>query len=183
MGIIKDKYTRIRPQITDGDLILFRGTKIVSKIIQWADKSYYNHIGVVTERHGALFIVDANASGVQADRLSYRVDSYGNGCDLTIIKPYNSMEIISGAMEKLLLRSDKKTIKYDFLNGTKELFNRKIKNKLKINADENKDICSDFVSVYAMSLGMVTDEFSNLRIAFPQDYIRYRNITNTTILE
>lgn len=179
---IKEKYNLLRPEISDGDLILFHGTKIVSKIIQWCDKSYYNHIGIVTERHGALFIVDANGSGVQADRLSYRVNSYGNGCDFIIIKPHNSKENISDAMKVLLMRSDKTTIKYDFSNGAKELYNRKFKNRFKINVDNNKDICSDFVSVYAMSLRMVTDEFSNLRIAFPQDYIRFRNISKTIII-
>ena len=49
MDII-EKYKLLRPNISDGDLILFRGTGVIAKIIQWCDKSYWNHIGIVLEK-------------------------------------------------------------------------------------------------------------------------------------
>jgi hypothetical protein len=176
METIQQKYNRLRPQIEDGDLILFHGTKALAKIIQWCDDSYYNHIGVVVEQHGALFIVDANGDGVQADRLSQRINSYKRYADFTILKPLASKDEINYAMRTLLKRSDGNTIKYDYNNGLKELFNRKFKPEFKINEDtEKRAICSSNVYQYAITLEIVTDEFKSLRIAFPQDYIRFLN--------
>ena len=148
---INDKYNLLRPQIADGDLILFHGTRLISKIIQWCDSSYYNHIGVVTERHGALFIVDASSDGVQADRLSYRINGYKNGGDFTIIKSLKSREEINLQMKILLARSDGNTIKYDYNNGSKELFNRKFKNRFKINNYDNHNICTKYVCLYSVN--------------------------------
>lgn len=179
---IKEKYNLLRPQISDGDLILVHGTGIVAKIIRNCDKSYYSHIGVVTERHGALFIVDANGNGVQADRLSYRIDAYKNNADFTILKPMANRNDIDTQMAVLLKRSDIKTIKYDFRNGIKELFNRKFKPEFKIDENDNYDICSDFVSKYAVNLGMVNEMFLRLRVAFPEDFMRYVNYKNVKII-
>lgn len=60
-------------------------------------------------------------------------------------------------------------------NGIKELLNRAFKWKLKVEADESHDICSDFVSQYQIDLNTVTEDFKQLRIAFPEDTIRYKN--------
>lgn len=169
------KYSRLRPLIKDGDLIVFHGTGIMANIIQKCDKAYYNHIGLVVEKHGALFIVDSNERGVQADRLSWRIKKYSHGGDFAIIKPMVTEKAVSSAMAIILERSDKKWIKYDFWNGAKELLNRKFGWNLKINLNENRDICSDFVSDYAVSLNMMTHAFNKLQIAFPEDYIRYAN--------
>lgn len=171
MGIL-DKYKRIRPEITNGCLVLFRGTGFVAKVIQGADSAYWNHVGVVVESNGSLFIVDANADGVQADRLSWRISKYSKG-DFTIIKPleYNVME-----MSALLKRSDDSWIKYDYKNGIKELFNRKFGMNLKIKLNDKQAICSHNVAQYAINSSIVTDGFKKLSIAYPQDYIRYLNV-------
>lgn len=173
MENINDKYKRLRQYIKDGDVVLFHGTSIVSRMIQNCDSSYYNHVGVVFEKLGALYIVDANENGVQADRLSFRINKYAPNGDFTILKPTATSEQIQQALTKILKRSDGKTIKYDFWNGFKELMNRKFKWNLKIDLDESHDICSDYVSTYQVELKMVTDEFLKLRIAFPEDYMRY----------
>lgn len=169
---IFEKYKRLRPLIKDGDLILFHGTGFIAKIIQSCDRSYYNHIGVVFEKCGALYILDANANGVQADRLSKRIEKYKDG-NFTIIKPLKTNDEIQLELTKLLKRSDEKWIKYDFYNGIKELLNRKFNWNLKINFDENHDICSDFVSQYQYNLGLYNEHYKSIRICFPQDTIRY----------
>jgi hypothetical protein len=160
--------------IKDGDLILFHGTGIIAKTIQFCDKSYYNHIGIVFDKCGALYIVDANENGVQADRLSLRINKYRNGGNFTIVKPLCDNSDIQIALSNLLKRSDAKTIKYDFWNGIKELLNRKFNFNLKVKTTESHDICSDFVSSYQLELGMLNDDFKKVRIAFPEDTIRYK---------
>ena len=171
---IQEKYQKLRPLISDGDLMLFRGNKLISKIIQTADSSYFNHVGIVIKVHDSFFIVDSNSNGVEADRLSERVSKYKRG-DLALLKPLSKRNFIDEQMSLLLTRSDRQDIEYDFINGAKELLNRRLKIKLKINNNNNRDICSDFVSSYAINLEMVNEDFKKLRVAFPQDYIRYAN--------
>jgi len=173
METITEKYSRVRQYIKDGDIVLFHGRGLVASIIQNCDSSYFNHVGVVFEKLGALYIVDANENGVQADRLSFRIKKYSPNGDFTILKPTATNEEIQKSLTKILKRSDEKTIKYDFWNGFKELMNRRFDWNLKVDLDESHDICSDYVSTYQVELKMVSDEFLKLRIAFPQDSIRY----------
>lgn len=177
------KYERLRPQIKDGDIILFHGTKALAKIIQNCDLAYWNHVGVIIEKHGALYIEDANGNGVQSDRLSWRIAKYPDG-DFTIIQSTLPKEELQAPLAKLLLRADHKTIKYDFWNGFKELLNRKFDWQLTIKPNDSRDICSNYLAVYAVEGYFVHPEsFKKLRIEFPQDFERYRNINTTKFLE
>ncbi len=172
METITNKYHRLRPQLKDGDIILFHGTGIIANIIQWCDSSYYNHVGVVFEKLGTLYIMDANANGVQCDRLSWRINKYSKGGDFTIVRPLNSKQEIEYELKHLLVRSSD-WIKYDFFNGFKELLNRKFNLSLQINYNDSRDICSDFVSQYQVNLGLLNNDFKKVRISFPEDTIRY----------
>lgn len=169
MSSILEKYSSLRPQISSGDLILFHGTGITARLIQSCDNSYFNHVGIVVESYGALFIVDSNSDGVQADRLSWRVKKYKGG-DFSVLKP---LAAVGEQMKLLLQRSDEKWIRYDFFNGFKELLNRKFNLNLPIYLSDDRDICSSFVSAYAIGLEMVAFDFLKRKIAFPQDYFRY----------
>lgn len=183
MSDIEIKYKSIRHLIQDGDLIVFHGTGFIAKIIQNCDKSWANHTGIIFESHGALFIEDSNATGVQADRLSWRIRKYkGNGGDFKIIRPMQPLSLIRSELRSLLTRGDNKWIRYDFKNGIKELLNRKFGWKLKIKLDDSTSICSAYDAEYAMNLGMVTDEFKKLKIAFPQDFLRYLDTNNAKII-
>ncbi len=179
---ITRKYNRIRPYIKHGDLILFHGRGLVASVIQSCDRSYWNHVGVVLKVNGALFIVDANATGVQADRLSWRIKKYKGG-DFSVIQSGIERSLIDQHLSDLLSISDEKWIKYDFMNGIKELLNRKFGWKLNIEEDASHDICSDYVKLYAMETKMVTDSFKHLKIAFPEDYFRFLNYENSVLLK
>ena len=145
---IKEKYARLRPDIQQGDLILFRGRKLLSKIIQESDSdAYYNHVGVVGKICGAVFIIDSNANGVHPERLSSRIEGYSG---FTIIRSYKNYRAINKSLTKLLKRQEETDIKYDFINGAKALFNRWFGLNLKTKKVYNRDICSMFV--YRMRL-------------------------------
>jgi len=179
---IQEKYNNLRPLIKDGDIIIFHGRGILAKLIQYCDKSWANHTGIIFKSHGALFIEDSNANGVQSDRLSWRIKGYKGG-DFKILRPTADKDLIKEQLAKLLSRGDNQWIKYDFINGTKELINRLCKTKLKIRLRGDTSICSALDAEYAITLGMVTEEFNNLSIAFPQDYLRYLNKNNAFIIE
>lgn len=184
METIIEKYSRLRPLFKDGDLVLFRGTKLLAKIIQHSDRekdntpAYFNHIGIVLEAHRGLFILDSQSNGVEADRLSERMNDYKKG-DFCIIQSIDEINT-DKAMEDLLRRQDMKDVLYDYGNGFKELLNRRFGWNLKIKAKEQKDICSDFVYKYALESNMIKP-FEN-RVAFPMDYIRHRNESKTILI-
>jgi hypothetical protein len=178
---IQEKYKNLRPLIKDGDIILFHGKSLISRIIRFCDKATYNHVGVVVEKLGSLYIVDSNESGVQADRLSWRIRKYKGG-DFIIIQSTLPAYQVQDELNSLLQKADQKWIKYDYLNGVKELLNRGFGFKFRITKRDEHDICSDYVSDYAVNLSMVKRGFLEQKIQFPQDYIRYRNLDNTRIL-
>lgn len=169
---IQEKYARIRPLINDGDIILFRGKKALAKIIQECDSdAYYNHVGIALKIHGALFIIDSNANGVEPARLSERIEKY---VDFDVMRSFDNEKAIEIAIQKSLLKQDQKKIKYDYCNGLKALLNRKFKTSFETHIESYRNICSMFVLPYAIELKMVylPDEMNNL--FFPQDYVRYR---------
>ncbi len=43
----KVKYEDIRHELKTGDIVLFSGTGLISKVIQWFTKSPYSHVGLV----------------------------------------------------------------------------------------------------------------------------------------
>jgi len=178
METIQEKYARIRPLIKDGDLVLFRGTRLLAKIIQNCDKAYFNHIGIVIESHKGLFILDSQSNGVESDRLSERINDYKNG-DFCVIQSIDDSKE-NEAMELLMARQDMNTVLYDYGNGFKELLNRKFGWNLKIKKNDRKDICSDFVYEYALTTNKIKP-FEN-RVAFPMDYIRHRNEKETVVI-
>lgn len=177
METITDKYNRIRPLIKDGDLILFHGTRLLAKIIQHCDKAYYNHIGIVMEMHGGLFILDSQASGVVSDRLSKRISDYKKG-EFCVI--HSKTEIADAELDKLISGQDLTAPLYDYANGTRELLNRKFGWNIKLKPSKDRDICSDFVYEYALRNNFI-EPFKN-RVAFPEDYIRHRNISETLLI-
>lgn len=167
---IQEKYDRLRPIMKQGDIIVFRGHKLLSKIIQESDSNaYYNHVGVIGEISGALFIIDSNGNGVHPERLSERVLGYS---DFTIIRSDKSQEEINEKLRNLLKKQDDTAIKYDFVNGTKALFNRWFKLNFKTKKVYNRDICSMFVLPFALELEMVLPLKDMNNLFFPQDYIR-----------
>lgn len=185
---IQEQYKNQRHLIKDGDVILFSGTGLVASIIRMCDrnsdktKAKHSHVGIVVESHGALFIVDSNAKGVQADRLSWRVNNYTKKASFTVLRPLASKVEVNLAMQKLLKRSDDKWIKYDFKNGIKELCNRRFGTKFKIYLNDEKDICSDYISMYVIILSMMKKIFMEKVIVFPEDFKRDIDTDNAMVI-
>ena len=173
---IQEKYSRLRSSIKHGDVILFHGTEALAKIIQESDSdAYFNHIGIVGEMSGVLFIVDSNAPGVHPERLSVRINRYAeSGGDFAIRRSKKTSEEIDTAFYNVMNTLEKEgEVKYDFVNGLKSLLNRRFKTKFKINPKEDRMICSMFVYPYLLELEMVRVFLFNNTLFFPQDAIRY----------
>jgi hypothetical protein len=171
------KYNSNRHLIKQGDIILFHGNKAISKIIRECDgDAYWNHIGIVADIAGVLFIIDSNAPGVHPERLSVRIRKYDNADgDFMIIRSHKSELEINKALNNVLNNLEKVgNVKYDYINGIKSLLNRYFKTKFKIKIKHDALICSMFAYPYELELDAIYPATFEESLFFPQDTIRYK---------
>ncbi len=180
---IEEKYTRLRPLIQQGDQILVHGKKALARAIQKGDSdAYFNHIGVVGNIAGSLFIIDSNSNGIEPARLSKRILSYEGG-DFLILRSKKTTTEITKALSNILKLPDNTNVKYDFWNGFKEWLNRFTGSHLKIGRPKNRMICSMFTLPMALELDMVYPFEDKTKLFFPQDYLRRIKKENVIIIE
>jgi hypothetical protein len=165
----------IRPLVKPGDILLFRGHHLLARTIQYFDSAYYNHVGVVFEAHGRLFIIDSNARGVHPELLSDRCLGYD---DVGIIRPLAAASEKRAALDKVMAAADD-GIKYDFTLLPRIAIARTLRRDVaKGMGSERRDICSEFAARYAHELcgtcyntgGWIT----------PQDFVRLMDKTHFT---
>lgn len=174
---IQDKYTQSRPFIKNGQLILFRGTGLLAKAIQYFDEAYYNHIGIVWEANGRLFILDSNAAGVHPDFLSDRINEYADFCLIELTK---TPEDISAKLNQIMDKGQA-GIKYNF----GRLFQIAIYKKLgwdikRLDGGGKRDICSQFAQQYTNLFPIACYAKDNL--ITPQGFIRATDRNEAVIL-
>jgi len=163
-------YNEIRHTIGSGWIVLFRGKSLLSKTIQFFDKAYFNHAGVVVKYGDRLFIIDSNARGVHPEFLSHRISQYEDVC---FLQPLYSKEILDSAVEKVLSKAEE-GIKYDFLLLPQIAIKRYFGIKIKMNDNKRRDICSEFVRRYTLEIGSNTysqESLGSVEIS-PQDFVR-----------
>jgi hypothetical protein len=79
-------YGRYRGEFKDADIVMFKGTGLVSRIIKWRTKSVYSHAGVVAWWNERLIVLEAVGKGVVARPISYALHHYKGGFDYYRLK-------------------------------------------------------------------------------------------------
>jgi hypothetical protein len=79
-------YATARAQIRDGDLFLFRGEYLISKLFRRVDHSYYSHAALAAWWGDRLMILQAEGPGIQAIPLSVAVGTYPGRADWYTLK-------------------------------------------------------------------------------------------------
>ncbi len=69
-------YEDARSSIRDGDVLMYRGRNIPSRVIQWATRSRYSHAGLAAWWNGRLMVLEAVGRGVVVTPLSANVRHY-----------------------------------------------------------------------------------------------------------
>jgi hypothetical protein len=167
---ISKKYFLARPYITAGDIVLFRGKGFLAKAIQYFDKAYYNHIGVVYECCGRLMIVDSMADGVHPEFLSTRIKQYQDFC---VIIPNSSIR--DRALSEAFRKADE-GIEYDYWLLPRIALSRKLRADLNKSSNTNRDICSEWVRRYTDFLQIKCYSEHNVEIKnwiTPEDFRRF----------
>jgi len=169
------KYIELRSNLRHGDIVLFRGKALSSRIIQWLDEGYYNHMGLVFTVGERKLILDSSAPGVNPYFLSERMKMYTDFC---VIRPavWDTDEISRGV--DAVMRKAENGIRYDFKLLLQIVLYRKAGWIEKLNSG-HKDICSEFIRRYIRHLSPRSTCFESPPLPTscitPWDFIIYAN--------
>ena len=165
-----EKYNILGDEIKNGDLLLYRGTSLLAKGIQYFDKAYYNHIGVVwrPEDIDRVLTLDMWEDGLTCIPVSRRMDGYKDFC---ILRPKVSEEKTKAALSIAIEKWDGKEIKYDSQLIIRVALIKKTGIDLTGLGKKDKFICSEFVQYYCDLLGVKT--YSNINLITPEDFRRF----------
>ena len=70
------RYDEVRDTIRTGDVLLYRGTLWISRLIEKVTRSEYSHSGLTAWWDGRLMVLEASRRGVVATPLSQNVRRY-----------------------------------------------------------------------------------------------------------
>ena len=74
-------YGQVRNQVEDGDVFLFRGRYLISRLFEKVDFSYYSHAALSAWWGDRLMILQAEGPGIQAVPMSVAVAEYPGRVD------------------------------------------------------------------------------------------------------
>ena len=165
-----EKYTKLREEIKNGDLILYRGSSIMAKGILYFDKAYYNHIGVVWRPQGVdrVLTLDMWTEGLDCVPVSRRMEGYKDFC---ILRPKVSNLKIESAIAESLEEWDGRNIKYDNSLILRIALIKKTGIDISGLGKKGNFICSEFAQYYCDLLGLKT--YSMINLITPEDFRRY----------
>ncbi len=85
-------YAKIRNKFKNGDVLLYQGNSLYSRLIQFVTKSKFSHSGIVIWWNNRLMVMEVKAKkGVIVNPLSRSICGYdGNICWFTSIKPIST---------------------------------------------------------------------------------------------
>ncbi len=96
------RYAEVRPEIQDGDVLLFQGRRLLSYAIRWVTGSQYSHAGVVARWGERLMVLEADEAGVIAVPISRCVQTYYGGVEWwTFDGPLDRPKVVDDARTQL----------------------------------------------------------------------------------
>jgi hypothetical protein len=81
MTVKKHSYTDVRLEFKDGDILLFQGKSLYSRIMKLITHSKYSHSGIVIWWNERLMCMDVVARGVIVQPLSRKLQDYKGEVD------------------------------------------------------------------------------------------------------
>lgn len=159
-------YDRARSTIQDGDVLLYRGRSLQSRIIQWITGSPYSHAGLAVWWNDRLMVLEAVSRGVLVTPLSANVRAYQGDVEWFT----STVEIEEGRRQRLVLLAQKELGKEyatwkAILLGLRMLFGRTAERRDALRR-QRKLFCSLYVAAVYNAIGLdltkdVSDEFTS----------------------
>ncbi len=94
-------YSEVRHLISNGDLLLFRGKGILSRVIGIAGRSRYSHAGMACWWHDDLFLLEVQRTGGRAVSLSTQIEKYPGQWDLFATDTTHNLAGVTQFMRQL----------------------------------------------------------------------------------
>jgi len=166
------KYNEVRLQIKNGDVIMYTGKKILSRLISWLTRSPYSHAGIAVWWNERLMVMEAVGRGVTIVPLSRNIyQHHGNVEWFTCKKEISEedrLKMVIFAQEEL----GKSYARWKaMLLGLKILLNRNLSRKDQLGM-ENKLFCSQYVAQIYNSIGLDLKKNREDRFMSPGDIAR-----------
>jgi hypothetical protein len=157
-------YNNYRNQFTDADIVMFKGTGLVSNIIQWKTKSDYSHAGIVAWWNDRLMVLEAVGKGVEARPISYALKHYKGSFDY--FRPKKELSMTAGQRKKMIVFAQQQLGKEYATWQVVILFFKLLFNLKMTMKDDKKPVgkffCSQYVSAVYKEGGYDLDiEFSD----------------------
>jgi hypothetical protein len=166
------EYSEIRRQIHNGDVLLYEGFNLASRLIRWATRSRYSHAGIAVWWNDRLMVMEAVGNGVSVTPMSNNVRHYHGH-----VKWYSTREPIPENKRLEMVRFAQEELGKEyalwkaFLLGLAVLFKRN-KDKKDDLRRENKLYCSWYVAQIYNAISLDLKKGVSDRFMTPQDIAR-----------
>ncbi len=165
-------YSDIRLQIKDGDVLLYEGYTLPSRVIRWATRSRYTHAGVAVWWNDRLMVLEAVGRGVSVTPLSANLRHYhGHVQWFTTQKPLSQAkrcEMIQFAQQEL---GKGYALWKSIVLGFFILFRHGVDKRDRLRR-ENKLYCSWYVAQIFNAVGLDLKKGVSDRFITPEDIAR-----------
>jgi len=166
------KYEEVRFQIKNGDVLMYKGKKIFSKLISWLTGSPYSHAGIAVWWNERLMVMEAAMRGVMVVPLSRNIHQHKGNVEWFSYKGEISEE---DRLRMVIFAQDELGKSYArwkaVLFGLKILFKRNLSRKDQLRM-ENKLFCSQYVAQIYNSVGLDLKKDRADRFMSPEDIAR-----------
>lgn len=166
------RYEEVRPQIKNGDVIVYEGKSMVPKLVSWFTRSPYSHAGIAVWWNERLMVMEATMRGVMVMPLSRNIFRHKGKVEWFTSKQEISDEdrlrMVIFAQEEL----GKSFARWKaVLFGLKILLNRNLSRQDQLRM-ENKLFCSQYVAQIYNSIGLDLKKNREDRFMSPGDIAR-----------
>jgi len=138
-------YHDVKHQIRNGDLFLFRGRYLVSKLFERLTHSYYSHAAIVAWWDDRLMILQAEGVGIQAIPLSVAVAEYPGRADWYRLRRDDYPDVDRGLRIMLAEAKADLGMSYGYVDLAKALWGYLKKVKLSDPISPKGLYCSEYV--------------------------------------
>jgi hypothetical protein len=165
-------YELARYQILDGDVLLYRGRSLPSRIIRWATGSPYSHAGLAVWWNQRLMVLEAIGKGVVVTPLSVNVRGYHGD-----VEWFTTVDVIGHEERKRIVEVAQKELgkEYDTWRavwlGIRVLFGWSIERRNAFRR-ERKLFCSLYVATVYNAIGRDLSKDVSDRFTSPADIAR-----------
>jgi len=162
-------YEEIRNQIKNGDILMYRGKSLESRIIMWATRSKFSHAGIAVWWNERLMVMEAIGNGVVVRPLSLSVQKYYGDVEL-----YKVVEEIDDAGRQRMITFAQQELGKEYatwkaiLLGLRILFQRNKERRDSLRR-ERQLFCSYYVAQIYNSVGRDLKQGVSDRFMTPGD--------------